>query len=122
MASLRARLLAAVLVLSAVGLLVVGAVTYFEQRSFQLQRIDQQARSAPPAVAGALASQGIGPAAGDPDHDPGDRPAGGPPPGAPGGGGGPRPPACRSGPTASGATRRARRSARRSSSTTARAS
>src|SRR3954447_2447947 len=79
MASLRARLLAAVLVLSAVGLLVVGAVTYFEQRSFQLQRIDQQARSAPPAVAGALASQGIGPAAGDADHDHGDRPAGGGP-------------------------------------------
>src|SRR3954467_5690519 len=96
MASLRARLLASVLVLSAVGLLVVGAVTYFEQRSFQLQRIDQQARSAPPAVAGALASQGIGPAAGDPDHDHGDRPAGGgpspPPPAGAGGGGGARAP------------------------------
>jgi hypothetical protein len=36
MVSLRARLLAAVLILSAAGLLLVGAVTYFEQRSFQL--------------------------------------------------------------------------------------
>jgi two-component system OmpR family sensor kinase len=78
MASLRARLLAAVLVLSAVGLLVLGAITYAEQRSFQLTRIDQQARAAPPAVAGALASQGIGPALGDPDHDHGGPSGGGP--------------------------------------------
>ena len=49
MASLRARLLASVLVLSAVGLLLLGAVTYFEQRSFLLKRVDQQARAAPPA-------------------------------------------------------------------------
>jgi two-component system OmpR family sensor kinase len=79
MASLRARLLAAVLVLSAAGLLLLGAVTYFEQRSFQLKRIDQQARSAPPAVAGALASEGIGPALGDPDHDHRGAPPGGGP-------------------------------------------
>src|SRR4051794_523740 len=79
MVSLRSRLLAAVLVLSAVGLLLLGAVTYVEQRSFQLTRIDQQARAAPPAVAGALASQGIGPALGDPDHDhPATPPGGGP--------------------------------------------
>src|SRR3954452_16609264 len=81
MVSLRSRLLAAVLVLSAVGLLLLGAVTYVEQRSFQLTRIDQQARAAPPAVAGALASQGIGPALGDPDPDhdhPATPPGGGP--------------------------------------------
>ena len=69
MASLRARLLAAVLVLGAVGLLLLGAVTYAEQRSFLLDRVDQQARSAPPAVAGALSGDGSGPARGDRDHD-----------------------------------------------------
>jgi two-component system OmpR family sensor kinase len=79
MVSLRSRLLAAVLVLSAAGLLLLGAVTYFQQRSFQLTRIDQQARSAPPAVAGALASQGIGPALGDRDHDHTGAPPGGGP-------------------------------------------
>jgi two-component system OmpR family sensor kinase len=78
MVSLRARLLASVLVLSAVGLLVVGAVTYVEQRSFQLQRIDQQARAAPPAVAGALSGTAFGPAGGDPDHDRHGGPGGGP--------------------------------------------
>src|SRR4051794_32245364 len=78
MVSLRSRLLAAVLVLSAVGLLLLGAITYVEQRSFQLTRVDQQARAAPPAVAGALASKGIGPALGDPDHDHGGPPGGGP--------------------------------------------
>jgi two-component system OmpR family sensor kinase len=78
MASLRARLLAAVLVLTALGLLLLGAITYAEQRSFLLQRVDQQARSAPPAVAGALAGEGIGPAVDrDRDHD-GRRPGGGP--------------------------------------------
>src|SRR3954447_10091296 len=77
MASLRARLLASVLVLSAVGLLLLGAVTYFEQRSFQLKRIDQQARSAPPAVAAALSNTGFGPALGDPDDDDGGGPRGG---------------------------------------------
>src|SRR3954469_21868903 len=79
MGSLRARLLASVLVLSAVGLLLLGAVTYFEQRSFQLKRIDQQARSAPPAVAAALSNRGFGPALGDPDDDH----RGGPPGGGP---------------------------------------
>ena len=53
LASLRARLLAAVLILSAVGLLLLAAITYAEQRSFLLDRVDQQARSAPPAVVAA---------------------------------------------------------------------
>ncbi len=60
MASLRARLLVAVLALTACGLLLVGAITYAEQRSFQFDRVDQQLRG------------GIGPAAhelGGPDHD-----------------------------------------------------
>ena len=55
MASLRARLLAAVLVLAAAGLLLAGAIVYAEQRSFLFQRVDEQARSAPPAAAHALA-------------------------------------------------------------------
>ena len=112
MASLRARLLAAVLVLSAVGLLLLGAITYAEQRSFLLDRVDQQARSAPPAVAGALGGDdGFGPAGGDRDRD------------RRGGrrGGGPAPAAARH---LRRAARRGRQdaSARRSSSTTARAS
>jgi two-component system OmpR family sensor kinase len=60
MASLRARLLAALLALTAVGLLLVGAITYVEQRSFELDRLDEQVRSAPPAVAVFLHEQGIG--------------------------------------------------------------
>jgi two-component system, OmpR family, sensor kinase len=41
-ASLRGRLVAGVLVLAAVGMLLVGGVTYASQRSFQLDRVDQQ--------------------------------------------------------------------------------
>jgi two-component system OmpR family sensor kinase len=44
MASLRARLLVAVLALAAFGLLLVGGVTYAEQRSFLYDKIDQQLR------------------------------------------------------------------------------
>src|SRR5919202_2745940 len=69
MASLRARLLAAVLVLAAAGLLLVGAIVYAEQRSFLYQRVDEQARSAPPAAAHALAERGIGPALEEHDRD-----------------------------------------------------
>jgi two-component system OmpR family sensor kinase len=83
MVSLRARLLAAVLILSAAGLLLVGAITYAEQRSFLLDGIDQQARAAPPAAARALAGSGVGPSLPDRDHEPGgDRDDRRPPPGA----------------------------------------
>ena len=41
-ASLRGRLVAGVLVLAAVGMLLVGAVTYASQRSFLLDRVDAQ--------------------------------------------------------------------------------
>jgi two-component system OmpR family sensor kinase len=51
MASLRARLIAILLLLAAVGLLLAGGITYAEQRAFLLSRLDQQARSAAPAVA-----------------------------------------------------------------------
>jgi two-component system OmpR family sensor kinase len=46
MHSLRARLIAGLLVLTAAGLLVAASVTYFEQRSFLLDRVDQQADAA----------------------------------------------------------------------------
>ena len=70
MASLRTRLIAGLLVVAAAGLVLLGAITYAEQRSFLLDRVDQQARSAPPAVAAALGGDnGYGPAGGDRDHD-----------------------------------------------------
>src|SRR5262245_6935224 len=79
MASLRARLLASVLVLTALGLLLVGGITYFEQRSFQYDRVDDQARAAVVPVSRALAESGVD-GQFDPD-DRGGRPEGGPPPG-----------------------------------------
>jgi two-component system OmpR family sensor kinase len=61
MASLRARLLAGVLALTAVGLLLLGSITYAEQRSFLYKRVDQQAQTAPSAVAHDLQEGGGGP-------------------------------------------------------------
>jgi two-component system OmpR family sensor kinase len=48
--SLRTRLIAALIVLAATGLVTLAAVTYAEQRSFLLDRIDQQAHVAVRAV------------------------------------------------------------------------
>ncbi|MCW3041159.1 MAG: integral rane sensor signal transduction histidine kinase, partial [Solirubrobacterales bacterium] len=44
--SLRTRLIAGLLAIAAVGLFVAGAVTYAEQRSFLLERIDRQSDAA----------------------------------------------------------------------------
>ena len=82
MSSLRARLLMAVLAITAVGLLALAAITYAEQRDFQFDRIDQTARQGAGAVAGALAEQGIG-RHDIPDHD-GDHDGGPPRGGGPG--------------------------------------
>jgi len=60
MASLRARLIAGVVVLAAIGLLAAGAITYAEQASFLFDRVDGQARAAVPAVTRALAAEGYG--------------------------------------------------------------
>jgi two-component system OmpR family sensor kinase len=60
MHSLRARLITLLLLLAAAGLLLAGAITYVEQRSFLLSRLDQQARTAIPAVARALDDQAHG--------------------------------------------------------------
>src|SRR3954451_20106692 len=51
MQSLRARLIAGLLALTAVGLLAAATVTYVEQRSFLLDRVDEQAVAAAPAMA-----------------------------------------------------------------------
>ncbi|HVP03777.1 MAG TPA: HAMP domain-containing sensor histidine kinase [Solirubrobacteraceae bacterium] len=59
MQSLRARLVTGVVVLSAIGLLLLGAITYAEQRSFLINRIDQQAVAAAPAITRAFDQQGI---------------------------------------------------------------
>jgi two-component system OmpR family sensor kinase len=80
MRSLRARLLAALLVLTALGMLLLGAITYAEQRSFLLARTDQQLRSSIPAVSRALSENGFGPAHHEPDRG-GGGPAFGLPPG-----------------------------------------
>ncbi|MBN1530805.1 MAG: HAMP domain-containing histidine kinase [Thermoleophilaceae bacterium] len=55
--SLRARLILTLLALSAAGLVVLAAVTYASQRSFQLERVDDQTRAAEPAVGRALAEE-----------------------------------------------------------------
>jgi two-component system OmpR family sensor kinase len=75
MSSLRARLLAAVLVVAAVGLLLLAAITYAEQRQYQFDRVDDQARAGAGAVEGVLAQRGIGEHA-EPDRG---RHEGGPP-------------------------------------------
>jgi two-component system OmpR family sensor kinase len=85
MASLRTRLIAGLLLVAAVGLVLLAAITYAEQRSFLVDRVDQQARSASPAVSHALDDQGVanpGARVRNPDGD--DRR---PPPGRGGGGG-----------------------------------
>jgi two-component system, OmpR family, sensor kinase len=66
--SLRSRLVATLLAISAAGLLLLGSVTYVEQRGFLLQRVDQQVRQAPPAVGRLLADAGIGAAPAADDH------------------------------------------------------
>jgi two-component system OmpR family sensor kinase len=57
--SLRGRLVAGVLALAAVGLLVLAGVTYAEQRSFLMQGVDRQARSAQSAVDVLLEGRGF---------------------------------------------------------------
>jgi two-component system OmpR family sensor kinase len=75
MASLRARLTVAMVGLAAIGLLLVGAITYAEQRSFLFDRVDQQLR----AAMGPAATGFPGPK--DPDGDSGYYGHHNPPPG-----------------------------------------
>ena len=81
MSSLRARVLASVLVLAAAGMIALAAVTYAEQRSFLESRADQQARSAVGAVSQLLDAAGYRPAGPPPGgvlHDHFAGPGGGP--------------------------------------------
>ena len=67
--SLRARLIFGLVALAAMGMLLLAAITYAEQRSFLLERVDQQALAALPAVAYALDSRDVGgPRFGGPGH------------------------------------------------------
>jgi two-component system OmpR family sensor kinase len=59
MVSIRARLVATVVALSAVALLLLGGITYASQRSFEESRIDEQTRAAGPAVDRALDEAGV---------------------------------------------------------------
>jgi len=75
--SLRARLIAVLLVVAALGLVALAAITYVEQRSYLLDRTAQQARAALPVIEHQLFEGG-------PDDDDDVMPprGGGPPPGA----------------------------------------
>lgn len=61
MKSLRARLIAGLLVLTAIGLLVASGVTYVEQRSFLYNRVDQQVRAAISPIRHQLDGKDTGP-------------------------------------------------------------
>jgi two-component system OmpR family sensor kinase len=78
MASLRARLLVSVLVLTALGLLLLGGITYAEQRSFQYTRLDQQVRAAANQVGPEL-ERAMGRRTDGDDDDHRGRPSGGGP-------------------------------------------
>ena len=66
--SLRARLVGTLLALSAAALLVLGAITYASQRSFENDRVDDQTRAAQPAFERALGEKlGLEPSFGPPD-------------------------------------------------------
>ena len=81
--SLRARLLAGLLALTAAGMLLAGGITYAEQRSFAYQRVDDQVRTAPFVLGRALSDMGVGD--GDEDGGPGGPPRGDDPLGPPAG-------------------------------------
>jgi two-component system OmpR family sensor kinase len=87
MASLRARVLASVLLLAAAGLVLLAAVTYAEQRSFLEKRVDQQVVGAVPTLSFALDRLGAGPLGGSKRGASGSPNAGAPrgPGGGPGG-------------------------------------
>jgi two-component system, OmpR family, sensor kinase len=64
MTSLRSRVLTSVLVLAAAGLVLLAAVTYAEQRSFLLERVDQEVKGAVAPLSQILDSRGLVPAGG----------------------------------------------------------
>jgi two-component system, OmpR family, sensor kinase len=78
--SLRGRLVAGVLALAACGLILLAAITYVEQRSFLINNVDRQVRSAQPVVDMLLEGEGFDPGGRGFPHG-GPRPGEGPPPG-----------------------------------------
>jgi two-component system OmpR family sensor kinase len=58
--SLRARLVATLLALSAAALFVLGAITYASQRSFEEDRVDDQTRAAQPVIEHAMNDEFFG--------------------------------------------------------------
>jgi two-component system OmpR family sensor kinase len=88
--SLRARLVAGLVVIAALGLVAFAGITYAEQRSFLMKRADDQTRAAQPIVGRALddaganvpgGSQGFGLGRGGPGGGPGPAPSVDLPPG-----------------------------------------
>ena len=59
-ASLRGRLVAGVVALAAIGMLLVGGITYASQRNFLLDRVDTQLASALPAIEHEITDPGGG--------------------------------------------------------------
>jgi two-component system OmpR family sensor kinase len=72
MQSLHARLIALVLVVAALGLVLLAAITYAEQRSFLINRVDSQAQAAMFPLGRALSDNGVGGTAPPDDHGPPD--------------------------------------------------
>ncbi|MDP9346651.1 MAG: HAMP domain-containing histidine kinase [Actinomycetota bacterium] len=60
MQSLHARLIALVLVVAALGLVLLAAITYVEQRNFALDRVDQEAQAATFPLGARLSDRGVG--------------------------------------------------------------
>jgi len=61
MRSLRARLVAAALILATLGMVLLATITYLQLRSYLYDRVDDQAREAIGAVGSALGERGVGP-------------------------------------------------------------
>jgi two-component system, OmpR family, sensor kinase len=87
--SLRARLMVGLLVLAAVGMVTLAAVTYAEQRSQLYDRVSQQAESALAPISARLDASGANVLGGMDNNPGGPRDFGGPPPGGGHGHGGP---------------------------------
>jgi two-component system OmpR family sensor kinase len=84
--SLRARLILTLVLLAGVGLLVLGAATYAALRSYEVNRVDQQATAAIGQATRQFARTGVDdggtrPPVGGLAHDGDDHGTGGPPPG-----------------------------------------
>jgi two-component system OmpR family sensor kinase len=62
--SLRARLIAVLLAVAAAGLLLLAGITYAVLRSYELQRLEDQARAAVPVVERVLEGDDLGPGPG----------------------------------------------------------